>query len=190
LKSLAAGGGSLLLALACVEPEPGSGIVVHDRPEERVAEQTIDAGAAVDLDPGAGVGVAVAYLGAGRWELSLSCDTAVSDEFCNFDVIASVDESSDPLGEIEGLELEAEDELEATDPLALQLRFVTGEDLDGAAFTTSPGATVRVSALLFNPVPYSMFDWTDDPRLLSWVGHGALNRGAPSNPIDLIPDQP
>jgi len=67
---------------------------------------------------------------------------------------------------------------------------VTEDDLDGMTFRASPGAAVRVSVLLYDPLIDSQFDWTDDPRLLSWVGHGAVNWGAPSNPIDLTPDQP
>jgi len=49
---------------------------------------------------------------------------------------------------------------------------------------------VRVSALLYDPgVDYSL-DWSDDPRFITWFGHGALNLGAPTNPVDLRPDRP
>jgi hypothetical protein len=90
----------------------------------------------------------------------------------------------------EGVDLEAQDDLFAPDPLALEMAFVTGEDLDGATFSADAGASLRVSALLYDPQLDSRFDWTDDPRLLSWVGHGAVNWGAPTNPVDLTPDQP
>ena len=66
----------------------------------------------------------------------------------------------------------------------------TGDGTDGFGFTTSPGATVRVSALLYDPGYGSWFDWSDDPRFISWVGHGAVHRGAPTNPVDLAPDRP
>jgi hypothetical protein len=181
--------GASAVGLGCVEPHSGSGPVPdHVRPP--VADVVIDAGGAVELDPGAGVGVAVAYVGAGRWQLTTACDTAQTNEVCEFDVLVSSDASGQELSDPEGVELEAEDELFAPDPFALELLLVTEDDLDGMMFSASPGATVRVSVLLYAPLRDSPSDWTDDPRLLSWVGHGAVNWGAPSNPIDLTPDQP
>jgi hypothetical protein len=181
---------ALTAGAGCVEPrggfEPGSGST-----EPWVAEAVIDAGGIVDLEPGAGVGVAVGYAGAGRWQLTTACDTAETNEPCEFDVLVSSDASGEELSDGEGAALEAEDELSVPDPFALELRVVTEDDLDGMTFSASPGSSVRVSVLLYDPQPDpSQFDWVDDPRLLSWVGHGAVNWGAPSNPIDLIPDQP
>jgi len=138
----------------------------------------------------AGVGVAVGYAGAGRWQLTTACDTVQTNDVCRFDVLVSSDASGEELSDGEGIDLEAEDEISVPDPFALELLVVTEDDLDGMTFRASPGAAVRVSVLLYDPLIDSQFDWTDDPRLLSWVGHGAVNWGAPSNPIDLTPDQP
>ena len=62
---------------------------------------------------------------------------------------------------------------EAPGELAVvQADLETGEDTDGFGFTTSPGATVRVSALLYDPG----FGWSDDAELAArfetedWVG--------------------
>lgn len=172
-----------------MDPKGGSGPDPADA-REQVAEQVIDAGGAVELEPGAGVGVAVAYLGAGRWQVTTACDTVQTGEVCRFDVLITGDESRAQLSDAEGVDLEAQDDLFAPDPLALEMAFVTGEDLDGATFSADAGASLRVSALLYDPQLDSRFDWTDDPRLLSWVGHGAVNWGAPTNPVDLTPDQP
>jgi hypothetical protein len=146
----------------------------------------IDAGGAVELDPGAGVGVAIAYAGAGRWQVTTACDTTQTHEACQFDVLVSSDGSGEELSDGAGVDLEGDDQLSVLDPFALELAVVTEEDLDGMTFSASPGTAVRVSALLYDPLS----DWADDPRMLSWVGHGAVNWGAPSNPIDLTPDQP
>ncbi|MEO8177491.1 MAG: hypothetical protein ABI895_01545 [Deltaproteobacteria bacterium] len=177
------------LSAGCVEPHAGSDPAVDDeRPP--VANAVIDAGGAVELEPGAGVGVAIGYAGAGRWQLTTACDTAQTNDVCRFDVFVSSDASDEELSDGEGVDLEAEDEISLPDPFALELLVVTEDDLDGMTFRASPGAAVRVSVLLYDPLIDSPFDWTDDPRLLSWVGHGAVNWGAPSNPIDLTPDQP
>jgi len=176
-------------SLGCVEPRGGVG-PPPESTRPAVADAVIDLGGAVDLEPGAGVGVAVAYAGAGRWQLTTACDTAQSNQACQFDVLVSSDESGEMLSDGEGVDLEGEDELLVPDPFALELLVVTEADLDGMTFSASPGAVVRVSVLLYDPEVDSPFDWVDDPRLLSWVGHGAVNWGAPSNPIDLIPDQP
>jgi hypothetical protein len=178
-----------LVAAGCVEPDGNSGPAPEqDRPG--VAEQVIDAGGAIELEPGAGVGVAVAYAGDGRWQLTTACDTAQTGEACRFDILITGDESGSALSDPEGVELESEDELFAPDPLALEMAFVTEDDLDGATFSAEPGASLRVGVLLYDPQLDSGFDWTDDPRLLSWVGNGGVNWGAPSNPVDLTPDQP
>src|SRR6185295_2979385 len=147
-------------------------------------------GGAVELEPGAGVGVAVAYDGNGLWQLTTACDTDQTGEVCRFDILITGDESGSVLSDAEGVDLESEDELSAPDPLALEMAFVTEDDLDGATLSAEPGASLRVGVLLYDPLLDSGFDWTDDPRLLSWVGHGAVNWGAPSNPVDLTPDQP
>jgi len=156
-------------------------------PEPEVAEVLIDAGRGVELDPGAGAGVAVEYEGDGRWRVAAACDTNLSGSVCHFAVLASSADNASEFGELESIGLEAEDELSLLDPFAVEMDWITAEDLDAAAFTTSPGASVRVSVLLFDPVPDSDDDWTNDPRLLSWVGSGALHVGAPSNPVDLTP---
>jgi hypothetical protein len=177
------------LLAACVEPDRGSGPPISYEPEE-VAQMVIDAGGAVELDPGEGVGVVVEYGGDGLWQVTTACDTLITDQVCRFDVLVTGDESGSELSDPQGVGLESEDLAYSPDPLAVELQFVTGDDLDAATFEATPGASLRVSALLYDPLIDSRFDWTDDPRLLSWVGHGAVNQGAPTNPVDLAPDQP
>ena len=169
---------------ACAEREPRPDGV---EPEPEVAALPIDAGRGVELDPGAGAGVAVEYQGDGRWRIVAACDTNLSGSVCHFAVLASSNDNSSEFGELERIGLEAEDELSLLDPFAVEMDWITAEDLDAATFTTSPGASVRVSVLLYDPVPDSDSDWTNDPRLLNWVGNGALHAGAPTNPVELTP---
>lgn len=177
---------SLFGAAACVEPDVG-----EELPEPTgVAELVIDAGREVEMDPGQGVGVAVEYGGDGAWSVATSCDTAVSGVACLFDIIVSVEGTTSGITDITGVGLEPRDYVDLLDRYAAQLELSTGDDLDRVEFDTDPGATVRVSALLYAPVRRSSVDWTEDPRIISWVGDGALHWGAPTNPVDLAPDRP
>jgi hypothetical protein len=185
--------GALGVQLGCVEPDSG-GHYRHGASEPiDVAGAQIDSGGQVELDPGMGVGVGVEYAGGGAWQIATACDTALSDAVCHFDVVLSELQSAsaaDGITAAAGVALEAEDQLSQPDPFSLELDFVTGSDLDGATFSTTPGATVRVAALLYDPIYDSALDWVADPRFIYWVGAGALQTGAPTDPVDLTPDQP
>jgi hypothetical protein len=174
---------------ACVEPDPHDGYGSWPYGAD-VAELTIDAGEALVLAPGEGIGVGVEYAGDGLWAVTTVCDTSLSDADCFFDVLITSDGSAAGVGAVTASDLESEDDFFFPDPFAARLDFVTGADADGATFTTSPGATVRLSALLYDPVRDSEYDWAEDPRLISWVGGGAIHRGAPTNPVDLTPNRP
>jgi hypothetical protein len=175
---------------ACVEPDPYDGYGAWPPSGLDVAELTIDASESLSLASGEGIGVGAEYAGDGVWAVTTVCDTALSDADCFFDILITSDGSAAGVDEITGSDLESDDEFFSPDPFAVQLEFVTGADADGATFTTSPGATVRLSALLYDPVLDSDLDWADDPRLISWVGNGAIHRGAPTNPVDLTPNRP
>jgi hypothetical protein len=172
-------------AAACVEPESGTH-AAEPAPEQEIARQAIDTGEALEVEPGAGVGVALAYEGDGTWRLSTTCDTSVSGALCEFDVVVR-SAGEDDLVLQEDAELEPSDEAFFLDPFALELLLETGEDLDEVTFSASPGAVLRLTVWLYDPVAESRFDWTRDPRLISWVGHGAVNWGAPTNPMELEP---
>ena len=105
--------GSLLLG-ACVEPDPYPYIEADVPRGPRVAELTIDAGGEVELQPGEGIGVAVAYAGEGRWAVTTACDTSLTGIVCEYDVIVSTDEDA-PITEMEPVALESDD------PMRLEL---------------------------------------------------------------------
>jgi hypothetical protein len=176
--------GAVFSLAACVEPDANPYLEDGVQPITGVVDLVIDSAGQVELQPGAGIGVAVEYAEGGSWSVTTTCDTTLSAAVCNYDLLVSTD--AEPITAFEGQSLEAGDELFAPDPSAVQAQLETGEDTDGFGFTTSPGATVRVSALLYDPG----FDWSDDPRFISWVGDGGVHRGAPTNPVDLTPDRP
>ncbi len=175
---------------SCVEPDPYGGDGTWPPYVVEVAELTIDAGEGLVLQPGEGVGVGVEYAGEGRWALTTVCDTNSSGEICLFDILVTSDGSDEGIDDVEGTDLELGDRAFLVDPFALELDVATDSATDGVTFTTSPGATVRVSVLLYDPVVDSDFEWSEDPRVISWVGRGAIHRGAPTNPVDLTPDRP
>jgi hypothetical protein len=174
---------------ACVDPDPERYDEDSLTPVPRVVDLAIDSGGQVQLDPGSGIAVTVAYVEGGRWSVTTACDTLLSDVDCRYDIVASTDETA-PITAFDGVALEGDDNVSAPDEFAVAADFSTADDTDGFGFTTSPGATVRVSALLYDPGLDSGFGWSDDPRFISWVGNGAVHRGAPTNPVDLTPDRP
>jgi hypothetical protein len=181
----------MTLALSgCVEPDPDHWEGADSPALPGIAELSIDAGESLALEPGTGIGLAVGYAGGGAWDLNLACDTLTSGTSCLFDVLVSSDDSLDGISAATGLDLEDGDTFLSPDAFALRLDFLTEADTDGVGFRTTPGATLRVSASLYDPAVDSRLDWSDDPRIISWVGNGAVHRGAPTNPVDLTPDRP
>jgi hypothetical protein len=138
-------------------------------------------------EPGVGVGVGIERETDGVWSVSTVCDTLLSDRGCRFDVLCSTDDSAG-IAESEGVGLEPDDELYIVDDFAVQADLVTRTGADTFRFRTTPTASVRFSVLLYDPEAPT--GWSDDPRLISWVGGGGLHWGAPANPIDLLPNLP
>jgi hypothetical protein len=188
--SLALPAGAVALALsACVEPDAPPYVEDDVAPIPGVAELAIDAGGEVTLAAGEGIGVAVEYAGDGQWLVTTGCDTTITGYGCDYDVLVSTDEDSAITG-FSGVDLEPDDTLSAPDDFAVSGLLETQDDTDAFGFTTSPGATVRVSARLYDSGFDSWYEWSDDPRFISWVGDGAVHQGAPTNPVDLTPDRP
>lgn len=150
-----------------------------DAPRE-VFEVTIDSDEGIEADPGEGAGVFLEYQSGGSWELFTTCDTAVSDLLCEFDILLSV-----PLGydfeQVVETELESDDYIVQVERGVMQLLWLTDVDFDRISFETEPGQTLRLDVLL---------DGLEDPEIVFWIGYGALQIAAPSNPLDLTPSEP
>src|SRR5690606_16010321 len=152
-----------LLLAGCVDPDPP-----RDEPiEEEVAELAIDPDARLALEPGEGIVVGLEYASGGTWTLTTVCDTARTGARCVFDII--VDSFGDNgIGDVARVELDREDRVIRLDPYALNLDLSTGSDVDSVSFATDPGASLRVSVALFDPVS-ARGAWAVDPRLVSWI---------------------
>lgn len=178
----------ILLVAACVDPKPGSQ-TAEPPPEQQLARLAIDTGEVLELDAGTGVGVAVSYEGGGTWQVNTACDTLTTGALCEFDLLVRT-AGQDDLVLLDDTELELRDDAFFLDPFALEMLLQTSDDIDGVTLSASPGAALRLTVWLYDPLVDSRFDWTRDPRLISWVGHGAVHWGAPTNPVELEPISP
>lgn len=138
---------------------------------------TIDIDAPLETDLGEGVGLFVEYQAGGRWRFFTTCDTALSDFECYFDVVISSVEPGSFLGLIPE-EIESDDTLELIGQDTLRFRGWTSTDTDGFSVDTEPGGTLQIDLLL---------DGECGNRYLYWMGDGAIHAGAPSNPFELKP---
>jgi hypothetical protein len=144
-----------------------------------IAQAAIDTGAALASVAGQGAGALVEYQGAGKWRVHLACDTALSNERCHWDIfIEPLDGAR--IRNVSQEELDGEDAFD-WDGEAARLIAVTGTDSDGLVLETEPGAGLRVDVLL---------DGDFGNEFIYWIGGGAIHRGAPTNPIDLVPTEP
>ncbi|MCC6217085.1 MAG: hypothetical protein IT376_19660 [Polyangiaceae bacterium] len=145
-----------------------------------IEEGRIDADATlVDVEPGQGAGFFIEYEAGGTWRFRAACDTAISGYACLWDVIVSPVESPALLGF-------STDALDASDSLLWEaggVRMIasTGMEIDSFTVSAPPGEALRFDVYL---------DDQPAPRFVYWVGDGALNAGAPSNPVDLVPSAP
>jgi hypothetical protein len=148
--------------------------------EPAVLSSTIDADQGIVVEPGRGVGALIEYTSGGAWRLTTVCDTELSGWGCNWDVIVSTARPSQLSGfEQEGLE--SNDYLDWESDRSVRLVASTSYDVDGFWTFAEPGAALRVDVYL---------DGEPAPGYIYWIGDGALHRGAPENPIDLIPSTP
>jgi hypothetical protein len=144
-----------------------------------IAEAAIDTGAALASVAGQGAGTLVGYEGAGKWHLNLTCDTAISSERCHWDIfIEPLDGARIRNVSHEGLD--GEDAFD-WDGEAARLIALTGTDNDALVLETDPGKGLRIDVLL---------DDAPGNEFIYWIGGGAIHRGAPTNPIDLVPTEP
>lgn len=147
-------------------------------PSGNVEQATIDADELLDVEPGDGAGAFIEYESGGTYHITTSCDVAGGVD-CAWDIVVTPLDGA-PLESLTPVDLEKDDTVTIGSPNAVRLVASTGRDFDGFSFKTDPGAAIEVDALL---------DDAPANRFLFWVGDGALHGGAPSNPVDLIPNK-
>ena len=168
----------LTLALFGCEYSDGEGAPATSSCGE-IREALIDTGAELEIDPGAGVGVFVEYLGEGEWHVRTTCDTAASGNTCYWDLVITAldggelfDFTSEDFDPNDSVGYEAEGSLRAV--------VITGQDVDGLRFQATPGGRIRFDAYLdgYCAHPY-----------VFWAGDGAVHTGAPGNPVEFLPSE-
>jgi hypothetical protein len=159
--------------LAFYEPEA--------EPEPIVVEgATIDADRMVETKaPGEQLAAVVEYETGGIWFVGVTCDTNVSGVGCEWDVIVRTLDG-EPVFRVLETELERSD-LVLADIAAARLVAFTTDDFDGFSFRVGEASGLSVDVFL---------DGRGRPEFLRWVGDGARHLGAPTNPFDLVPDEP
>jgi len=154
---------------------PGSGSYTPTT-SQTIEQATIDVDRSVTFTAGAGPGVYIEYASGGTYRITTSCDSTPNNP-CHWDILVTALDGASVLG-VAPVALEGDDSVAAGSDN--QVRFVAATDSDSDGFTlqTDPGASIEVDALLENAAANGY---------LFWVGDGALNTGAPSNPVDLVP---
>lgn len=136
----------------------------------------VDTDQVMNADPGQGVGVFIEYATGGKWHLWWTCDTALTGQDCDYDVLASVD--SGAITDVDATSLTGGT---ATTPSAneVEARIRTSNQVHGITFTTNPGEVLTVQATMSG---------ISDGSFLFFVQDGQVNggySGVLTNPLKL-----
>jgi hypothetical protein len=134
----------------------------------------------LQTDPGQGVGLLVDYVAGGTWRIAATCDTAVSNQSCDWLMVASIDPSLS-LAVMDDGNLEKEDSITRVDKGAVRMHFTNDLDLDSATLTAPAGETLKISVQL---------DGCYNPSFVNWTSSGDVKTGAPSDPVEFVPVSP
>ena len=134
----------------------------------------------LQADPGKGVGIFVEYATGGRWHVWTSCDTDQSSVSCNFEVFA-IPEQGARISNVQAEGLEGGELAEELTDGSAHLSASTASEFDGMTFEATPGAVVELEVY---------FDGVPDSRVVFWFGNDTLHTGAPTDPVDFLPDTP
>jgi hypothetical protein len=133
---------------------------------------TVDPNVIMNAQPGQGIGVFTEYDTGGHWHVWWTCDTALTQESCVFDVTISV--ATGAIDHASAVQFSAADTL--TTPStpaagaagAIEAQTTTTLSTPGIFFDTDPGATITLSATIGGI--YS-------GQFLFWVQGGKINDG-------------
>lgn len=141
---------------------------------------SIDTGAALSTEPGRGIGVLLDYEAGGKWHVHVACDTALSGEECFWDILVQTPGGT-RVRNVTSEGFEPGDDQADWDSGGARLLMITGNDNDGVFLDTDPAAPLSIDVLL---------DGAPANAYVYWISDGAMNRGAPTNPIILTPSEP
>lgn len=174
---------------ACGSPSP-DGYYLQPVDSPTLLSMDIDTGAELGSDPGKGVGVFVQYKAGGEWLVWTTCDTTSSGYLCGFDIVASVKSAETLAVEDQSADLEAPDRVVVVDQGAVRLVLQTGADTDGVWLKAPAGVALELDVELDGGPPVTCDEAGNCGNIVSWPHGGAVQNGAPSNPVELVPTAP
>lgn len=146
----------------------------------------VDTDQVMNADPGQGVGVFTEYAAGGKWHVWWTCDTAKSNQDCDFSIIATA--ASGNIANVDAAELQGGFVVTPT-PSRVEARVKTTTQVHGITFTTNPGAVITLEAtvggLKEGPGPSRSFFF--------FVQDGKINGGFAgqlTNPLQLQGNKP
>lgn len=136
----------------------------------------IDTDQTMTADPGQGVGVFVEYASGGHWHVWWTCDTALTNQSCDYVVTATAKSGNVSNADASQLEGGA---MTTPTPSSVTARITTTSEVHGIAFETNPGAIITLEASLGG---------ITDGAFLFFVQDGKVNGGFGgklTNPLQL-----
>jgi hypothetical protein len=141
----------------------------------------VDTDRVLTATPGQGVGVFTEYRGGGHWHVWWTCDTAVSQSTCTFEINVAV--SGGVISNVQSEGAAVQSWVAAT-PRQVTVSTVTSTELDGITFDAPAGQSIQVDAQL---------NGTRDGQFLFFVQDGIVNggyMGQLSDPLVFSPSTP
>lgn len=136
----------------------------------------VDTDQTMTADPGQGVGVFTEYAAGGKWHVWWTCDTAKTQQKCDYSISVTV--ASGNIANADASQLQG-GYMATPTPSSLEARVTTSSEVDGIRFTTNPGAIITLKASLGGAVDGSFF---------FFVQNGKVNggyQGKLTNPLQL-----
>lgn len=133
-----------------------------------------------DVVPGRETGLFVEYAEGGQWHVYAICDYLESRYPCEWDVLAYPRDRL--VHDLVADDHEVEDYASVDGDWSyarLQASTTTGQD--GMWISATPGEALVLDVWL---------DGAPAPEFVYWVSDGAVNPGAPDNPLELVPSEP
>jgi hypothetical protein len=166
----------------------GDSTNVDQQPVPTVPAPTLDTPKQVAITPGKtlnavagdGVGIFVEYAEGGHWHVWTTCDTNKSKLPCDFEAFA-IPAKGAKISNVQAEMPESGDVAEKLKDGSAHLSVSTSTELDGMTFDATPGAVVELEVY---------FDGVPDSRVVFWYGSDTLHTGAPTDPVDFLPDAP
>jgi hypothetical protein len=142
----------------------------------------VDADKTMNVVGGDGVGVFIEYKRGGQWHVTWTCDTAHTNQTCNFDIKLSANAA---IANVRPDKLLASDQQMQNADGSIRITANTGSNIAGVFFDTPAGAQITVDAGVAG------ISKTGD--YLFFVQDGLVNgnySGVISNPLMLEPSSP